>query len=557
MDTGRPKALPDNYYLTNFHALASFVVETYHDLLSPEEHCWYEQLSTSAESAQRLYIRLVTRKGSVFRCSGLKYDEIADLQDASHTLAGRGLVDIDPPEQIDALVREFTKPELAKYLDLPGTASISRVAMVAKLLDAPEEERRRTVQILQQSDRWVTITGHQHWTVFNLCFFGNLYQDSSEFVLRDLGTLSYEAYQIQSLSRPFQTRPQIDAHLRYYECSALLDTIDTKNAQQLCELVQKLPDTIEGDRHLKRRQDRFRNQIARQLERLGKIDEALALYQSSERPPARERRVRILIKRERYNEAQALCLEMLNEPYSESETQLAQRLQGKLNKLLDLPIKPVKRYRPETTQLTLQPTGERVEHAARQFYTRLGHCYYVENSLVNAVLGLLIWDVIFHPMPGAFFNPFQAAPNDFYTPSFGSARAQLLTDRFELLDNRLRFSACIMEGFTKHHGKCNPLVRWDYLTPELLSMALQRIPIEHWRVLFKRIMRDLRENTSGFPDLILFPNAGHYEFIEIKGPGDTLQENQRRWMKYFSDHRIPGRVVNVRWAQQSGCPKNR
>lgn len=552
MDFVRPEALPDNYYLTNFHTLASFVTDAYQDILSPEELRWYEQLTSSPESAQRLFIRLITRKRSVFRLSRLKYPEIEDLSFACRTLSTRGLVCIDPPDNIETLVREFTKPELARYLNIRGAGSISRVAMVSQLLDAAEGERRCSAQILQQADKWITVLGHQHWTVFNLCFFGNLYQDSSEFVLRDLGAQRYEDCQIESLARPFKTRCQINAHLRYYESCALLDTIDIKNARQLLELVRVLPEMVEGDWPLQRRTDRFRNRIARQLERLDEIDDAMALYILSMHPPARERRVRILITQEKYAEAMTLCNEIAAEPHGESEAQVAQKLNRRLNTLLGLPNTPAKRFQPDTTRLILQASSDRVEYAARQFYSRSGSCYYVENSLVNGVLGLLIWDVVFLAVPGAFFNPFQAAPSDFYAPSFTQLRADLLAGQLSLVNDNIRFSSCVMEGFDKHYGKSNPLVRWGYLSAELLSLALQRIPAEHWRVLFERILSDLRENTSGFPDLVFFPETGDYEFIEIKGPGDALQHNQRRWMRYFSEHKIPSRVVNVRWAQPRG-----
>jgi len=51
------------------------------------------------------------------------------------------------------------------------------------------------------------------------------------------------------------------------------------------------------------------------------------------------------------------------------------------------------------------------------------------------------------------------------------------------------------------------------------------------------------------PDLILFPDtASGYELIEVKGPGDTLQNNQKRWMRYFAEWGIPFTVVNIEWS---------
>jgi len=61
---------------------------------------------------------------------------------------------------------------------------------------------------------------------------------------------------------------------------------------------------------------------------------------------------------------------------------------------------------------------------------------------------------------------------------------------------------------------------------------------------------DLRENRAGLPDLIQFwPLERRYRMIEVKGPGDRLQDNQRRWLKYCHSVDIPVTVCHVRWAQ--------
>jgi len=59
---------------------------------------------------------------------------------------------------------------------------------------------------------------------------------------------------------------------------------------------------------------------------------------------------------------------------------------------------------------------------------------------------------------------------------------------------------------------------------------------------------DLRNNRSGFPDLVLFPDCGSYQLLEVKGPGDRLQDNQKRWIRAFERFGIPYRVVNVAWS---------
>ena len=35
--------------------------------------------------------------------------------------------------------------------------------------------------------------------------------------------------------------------------------------------------------------------------------------------------------------------------------------------------------------------------------------------------------------------------------------------------------------------------------------------------------------------------------VEVKGPGDRLQDNQRRWLAFCAEHRMPVEVVHVQW----------
>ena len=51
------------------------------------------------------------------------------------------------------------------------------------------------------------------------------------------------------------------------------------------------------------------------------------------------------------------------------------------------------------------------------------------------------------------------------------------------------------------------------------------------------------------PDLIQFwPQEQRYRMIEVKGPGDRLQDNQRRWLALCAAHGMPVDVCYVQWA---------
>lgn len=78
--------------------------------------------------------------------------------------------------------------------------------------------------------------------------------------------------------------------------------------------------------------------------------------------------------------------------------------------------------------------------------------------------------------------------------------------------------------------------------------ALAWVSAEHLKLWFARLADDIRANRSGLPDLVQFwPAERRYELIEVKGPGDRLQDNQIRWLAYCGRHGMPVRVVDVRW----------
>jgi len=106
----------------------------------------------------------------------------------------------------------------------------------------------------------------------------------------------------------------------------------------------------------------------------------------------------------------------------------------------------------------------------------------------------------------------------------------------------------ILARFREKYGRQSPFVHWGALNEELLQVALVCIPAGHLRLYFERLLRDLKANRAGLPDLIQFwPTEQRYRMIEVKGPGDRLQDNQKRWLAFFAEHRMPVSVCHVRW----------
>jgi hypothetical protein len=167
--------------------------------------------------------------------------------------------------------------------------------------------------------------------------------------------------------------------------------------------------------------------------------------------------------------------------------------------------------------------------------------------LLNSLFGLLFWQAIFAPIAGAFFHEFQAAPADLHAPEFRSRRATLFARCFEQLESDA-YRDTICRNFQSKQGIQSPFVFWGLVSEALLSVALNCLPREHLKVCFARILADIRANRCGLPDLVQFwPEEHRYRLIEVKGPGDRLQDSQVRWLTFCVSQGIPVSVCHVSW----------
>lgn len=265
--------------------------------------------------------------------------------------------------------------------------------------------------------------------------------------------------------------------------------------------------------------------------------------------------MRVLELSGRHQEAHDLVLQAQANPESDEEAQRAKRMLPRLRRQLGLSTKAVRRQDPvRRIDLILpRPTSTTaVEMIACHALSEPGTAvHYVENGLINSLFGLLCWEAIFAPLPGAFFHPFQRGPADLHSAGFYTTRRAQFQRCMALLDNGSYVNA-IRHTFQTKTGVASPFVHWRLLTSEMLEAALRCIPAAHLKMWFDRLARDVRLNRTGFPDLIRFwPAEERYEMIEVKGPGDRLQDNQIRWLAYCAEHGMPVCVLHVQWMQDS------
>jgi hypothetical protein len=553
MEAAKPAvSLPPLYYQENFEQLCRTVQGQYQDLLTEREQVFYHSYFATSLLARCLYVRLVSRRGPLFRREQLHYPELGDLAPCICELIDQDLVEVVTEPDIESLLYVLRKSELLEIYprELSGCAGKTKPELQQQVVAALEPGAVIEQWLCWSRARSRTLLRpcfNECVEVMQLLFFGNRRQSLTDFVLSDIGVANYQAYPLDREFRLFQKRCEIDDYLfvaglrdQFYDA---LECAEESAVQALVEPLLERGSTA----LLEQRRNRLRNRVARQLERYQHWHSALVLYGSSTQHPGRERRVRILHKLGEFAQALSLCHEMEEEPWCEAERDFLGSFIGQLEKKLGLPVtaRPRDQFEQEHIQL---PSTDQVEMAAAEYYSQQWQqvCF-VENSLVNGVFGLAFWEQIFSPLPGAFVNPYQGAPLDMFTTDFYPRRRQAIEMRMLEIEE-MGLKQALLAVYDSALDTTNHWVNWRLLPRQLLERALDVIPLQHWLPVWRRILFDPQANRSGFPDLVALGPGGNYRLIEIKGPGDQLQRNQKRWLRFFQGQGIPAQVTWITWS---------
>ncbi len=545
--------LPPHYYRDNFLALCATVEEQYGDLLTRREHDFLQTYRALAFDAQCLYVRLVSRVGPWFRESKLAYSELGAIPAIVDELIASELVEVATELSLAELAALFTRAELltavAPLLDgpLPRTKPDLLAAMAALEPDAISYPQ---LTMAIDAGRIIAAAGLEQVALLQLLFFGNRRQSLTDFVLSDLGVARYYPYRLDRQHRLFPHREAVE---EYLACAELGDSWyelrDIGEPSDLVDMASQLAGLTVQYASSEGRWHRLCNNMARELERLGELQLAVQLYSQSGRHPARERRLRALERLEDWSGAIELGEAILAEPWCEEERDAARRILPRVQRRLGNRPAPQRRDAFVRLDLVLPQAQERVEWlAARQLEEEWAVVHYVENSLMNALFGLAFWEQIFTPVPGAFHNPYQSAPADMYSREFLQRRRALLRDRLAEL-RELGPAEVLCSAYERYQDFQCRWVDWRRIDADLIETVTRVIPADHLLAIWERMLFDPRENRRGFPDLIALGEApGAYCMVEVKGPGDALQESQKRWLRFFEQQGIPAAVAWVSWA---------
>ncbi|GLB34607.1 putative VRR_NUC [Lyophyllum shimeji] len=175
-----------------------------------------------------------------------------------------------------------------------------------------------------------------------------------------------------------------------------------------------------------------------------------------------------------------------------------------------------------------------VESRALQYYESLGYKgFHSETRILTTIFALLFWDIIFSDVPGAFETPHQTAPLDMAEDSFYRARKGSIDARLEEIREKGRAREIVKRHDDLYREKkvwCVG-VRWDICEQQDLLEIVECLGGNPLSIICRLFCEDYAGRSSGVPDLIVWNAAeGVCKFVEVKGPGDNLSENQKLWL---------------------------
>jgi|SRR5690554_380630 hypothetical protein len=543
------------YYLENTLTVVNWVRDYHGDLLTGAEKARLNQFLALPRPSQALLMRLVMRSRNLFRVAALDYAELGQpVSEALAPLFLSGWIDPEPRlavgEVCDLLRRQELATVFARELKNAGlTSSATKGLMQAVLLESfPQEHKPLADWWPSGGDQVIRLQEMALFDRLRLMFFGNLRQNWSEFVITELGHQRYESVPFSPDSRAFHEREDVDQYLALHAYRQRLDEAATAEACR--SLRDQLPPDAGANPWLRHRRARLLFALGQKLERAGDLVLARDVYREAWIPDARVRYFRLLEKMAAATEVWPLIEQAEALAETASEKQSLGRIRHRVGKKVGVSPRPAPPAEsPAVQTIILRPAPElSVEHqVAMALAEKGGHCFYVENTLFTGLFGLLFWPAIFAPRPGAFFHPFQTGPADLYREDFTVQRQELIENTLASLEDG-DYRERIRHHWRTRQGITNPFVHWPVFTDSVTTLALDLIPASHLKAVFTRLLADIRAHRSGLPDLIHFlPENGTYELIEVKAPGDRLQDHQRLWMAFFAETGIPASVCHVLW----------
>lgn len=549
MQPPAPTNLSPTYYWDYYQFVLRYVKKHYKDLLNPAEIDFFDQFDLLSKPAQCLYLRLCSRTTSWFQVDKIAYTEIESIPDAIQELLAAHFLqfyelDVLLPDLLHVLPKE-TCLRLARQLvtDQKITTSLSK----ADLVDLLGHQSHGDLTLLKG---FIRPHNKDFYSLSTFLFFGSRHRDLTEFVVRDLGHRQFVDVSEDELLPYFTSRKEID---QKWAISLWREWFWEKKDQP--ELTGKIVESFEAnmlpliDELTELAIPTFEKmifQVGRYLERQSQLEAALRIYELAGSVNALERRVRILAKLKRIDEATYWAEFGLEYIDNSAEIHFFQDFLAKQASKKNIKKVTSSLKEAELIEIDLMWQGN-VEQGVVDYFQRQGfYATFSENRLWKNVLGLLTWDLIFEEKKTGYHHPFQYAPSHYGQLEFASFSQEIFETRLKILDSVDYTLQFMKKVSASQQGKLNPLVDWYSLDWEFMEHAIKVIDSNALRSVLVFMWNHLPTHSKGFPDLFIVKD-GSYFFIEVKSPNDHLSAIQYFWHDFFKQVGIPFRLIRVQW----------
>lgn len=556
MDKIKPRDLPTFYYWDYFGFILNFIQKHYLSILSSEELQFLQIFQSISFESQCLLIRLGSRKPIWFHQEKIKYPELKAINEAFNQLFNEHLIRNVSNVSISDLLNildELTKEELFQLSkSIQSEKPLPKFSQRELFIDLIQSHKPEFVlqQVQSLYPDLITLNYRTEFDFFQFLFFGSKSRDLTDFVVKDLGFRQFFEIKEDELIPYFTSREVAVEKWKISNWNEAFYEGTKSNFEpyfwiqswkyEVLPLLPTLSDLSLGSF------ERSVYQLGRILERNSYPEEALEIYEFGLGSKSLERRIRILTKLKRSQEAMQWAkvgLELFHHPNDRhfyldylAKIQPEKTIKQVTQKLKNAEIIEMK-----------QDLSLSVEQQVVNYYLERGyHAVFTENTLWKNLMGLLTWEIIFNAEHNQFSHPFQYAPTQFRLEGFGLENLSHFHQKLELLADHTRLWDHFEWIKQNHEGVLNPLIDWQYLDFDLIRVFIEKVSTKSLSSVLEQLWVNIASHSKGFPDLMVW-NDDELFFVEVKSPNDHLSPIQFFWDEVLNSVGIVSKINRIKW----------
>ena len=533
----KPPVLPVYYYHDHFTEMLLFVSETYGAVLTECHRAFVRTFRALSKDAQCLLIRMINRRGRLFRHSAFRYAEIVDARSALEELRNcnlvRALVENDYAEFIvchakEALIRGGKDAGLADI-----RTSWSKAKLIEYFIGNVTFE---TAHDHCGGGEFVALGDTEPVEFMLYLYFGKTEEDLKNFALRDLGII--RTNKNAKLSARFTDEAEARACFHYSRLLARLEV----NSEEVYRSA--ITATLDGPRCTTEYARDMRNKVAHRVglyfEKQRETTLAIELYRAAPSADCNERLARLLYTGGDKTSAEELLRRMIEDPASDDEFMFAsdfyaRKFGGQRTGVCTALLRAA-------STLTVDDAWRgNPEAGVASVLRRQGHkVYYAENTLWHCLFGLLFWNELFET--GQLHSGFDWMPQCLKNKTFMRSFGQQIEGKLLAVQSRTALPP-ILRSVAAHWAKPNGIFAWDHVDMDALRALLHACPLGVAAIL-RLMSEDYQAMRDGFPDLMTEMDET-VAFIEIKAEGDVIRRNQLTRLRQLNTSGIKAEIARV------------